>query len=38
MTHLFLAKQRQMEKDFQGLSVGSENNELSDTTVQSLGG
>ncbi len=35
---LVLAEQRQVEQDLKGLSVGSEHDELGDTTVESLGG
>ena len=35
---LVFAQQRQMEEDLQGLGVGSHDNQVSDTSVESLGG
>lgn len=36
-TYLLLAQQGEMEKDFQRLRIGSQNDQFSDTTVEGLG-
>ena len=38
ITYLVFAKEGKMEDDFQGLGIGSEDNEIGEATVESLGG